>query len=211
MRKSIFDIADEYMMIAAEMEAFFQQNDSDEIPEQLFDRLTINRDEMESKISNYLDLISEWQGNIETLEAKREALKARQQGFQKSIDKLKSLIGDALELYGEPVMKKGEHTGSYRFKSLEHSITKIHSKPVKIDNIQQIPEKYRDFTISVPKLDTESYVRLFEALIELNLDQNVKPDKLGTPKKAEIKKAIEAGEDVPGAYIDQNEYYLKIS
>lgn len=211
MKKSIFDIADEYMFIAAEMEAYFQQNDSDEIPEDLFDRLVINRDEMESKISNYLDLISEWQGNIDILEAKRESLRAKQQGFQRSIDKLKSLIGDALELYGEPVMKKGEHTGSYRFKSLEHSVTKVHTKPVKIENIQQVPEKYRDFTITVPRLDTDSYVRLFEALIQLNLDQHVKTDELGTPKKAEIKKAIEAGEDVPGAYVDKNEYYLKIS
>lgn len=213
MKQSIFDIAEEYMVIASEMEAHFQETGSDELPEELYDRLVVNRDEMADKLTNYRYLIDEWRGYQQILREKIEKLNARIEGYQKSIDRLEGFMADAIELYGEPVTKKGEPTGNYRFRTLEFNVTKIHTNPVVIEDEEQVPAKYKRFSISLDNLSDDEIEEARQFLQEWLPDHIL--EKLGSQKittsKSLIKSAMQVDEEVPGATIDTKKHYLKYS
>lgn len=212
MKQSIFDISEEYMRIAAEMQAHFQETDSDELPEELYDRLVVNRGEMEVKLTNYRYLIDEWKGYQQILKDKIESLSAKIHGYQRSIDRLESFMAQAIELYGEPVTKKGEPTGSYRFKGIEFTITKIHTNPVVIEDETQLPDEYKRFSIVLDGLDKDQadIARQYLRHAPVGINEKIGAEKT-TIYKSTIKEAMQNGQDVPGAKIDTAKHYLKYS
>lgn len=209
--KSIFGLQEEYVNIASEMEAYFLESGEDEIPEHLHDRLVINRNEMAEKISRYKDLIDQWEGDIETLDKKIKSLILRKCSIGKSVERLKNYISDALELYGQPVLKKGVPTGSIRFTGLEFTVTKIRTKPIVIEDAATLPYDYRSFSIAAKNLTFEQFQTINELLFDKAFGIAFEADFEGSPKKKEIKQAIERGENVQGARIDNEASYLKFS
>lgn len=208
MNKSIFGLQEEYVNIASEMEAYFLESGEDELPEHLHDRLVINRNEMSEKISRYKDLIDQWEGDIETLDKKIKSLILRKCSIGKSVERLKGYISDALELYGQAVLKKGVPTGSIRFAGLEFTVTKIRTKPVLVDNISELPDDYRSFSISANSLNFDQFEMINNYLLDKQIGVIVESS---SARKKEIKQAIEAGKAVKGARIDNEASYLKFS
>jgi hypothetical protein len=211
--KSIFGLQEEYVNIASEMEAHFHETGSDELPEHIHDRLVINRNEMAEKLERYKYLIDEWEGDIDTLDKKIKSLILRKGSIAKSVERLKGYISDALELYGEAVVKKGVATGSVRFAGLEFTVTKIRTKPVIVEAAEEIPRELKDFAVSLSGLTWQELLKVQEFIVikEAQLWDKSKVDLIGTPRKKDIKAVIEKGEQVSGARIDEQASYLKFT
>jgi hypothetical protein len=221
-QKSLFEIQHEYYETIQDLNDFFLDNPDHEgeVPDEYLERLSINQDEAEEKIDNYLDVALFIEKEVEALSDKIAFLKKKIQGKKRTSDKLKSLVIDAVALYGIPGKKNKENRS---IETDEYRCTIVHTKPVVITDADLLPEKYIERTYSISNL-TEEEIESLEIFLRdtiikpkvldiSNDDTVVLPETKQTdkPVKRLIKKAIEELGHVPGARIDTQSNYLKIS
>lgn len=196
---NIFDISLEYLKIAEEMAEVFQSG-SDELPEELMDRLIINQDQFAGKAESYVHMITQWQVASDTIDAEIKRLQARKKGFEKAQERLKSLMLEALQFFGEPTK-----AGGFRFKSPTVGLARVPTKAVEVSDVESLPADLVQHTFTVKESGF-----LAEFVKQQLAAAAVAFTETKAPVKAAIKEKIEAGIEVPGASIKEGAY-LKIS
>lgn len=102
MKKSIFDISSEYTRAIQELEDYCIENQTDEVPEEMHDRLVINQDEMSDKIQAYWHVITEAKGELAMLTDYIATMSNKIKPIKAKIERMTRYVGQAVELYGEP-------------------------------------------------------------------------------------------------------------
>ena len=143
MKKSLFEISNEYTQAIEELENYCLENNTDELPEGINERLVINQDELNDKLKNYWFVITELNGNLDAIKAHQKVMAAKKKAIENNINRLKSYVGDALELYGEE-----NKTGNKFYKHDLFKVTASRSNKLLINDIDSIPEQYKEIVIT---------------------------------------------------------------
>lgn len=95
MSKSIFNIQGEYMRLMDELE-----ENGGEITEELGEILIQNEEEFKAKAQSYVAVIKTKEGDLAVVDDEIKRLQARKKRIVNTTEKLKSILLDALQLYG---------------------------------------------------------------------------------------------------------------
>lgn len=206
--KSLFDIEAEYINTINELEEYFAENpEADgEIPEEFLERLEINKDEMGEKLGNYRKAIDIYKYEIEFLDNEIERKQRVKSRKQAQIERLSLLMKQATLRYGNVTGKDGT---SRNFKTDDVSVSVRYTRPVEIDDLDAIPNELCNGELKI-KSSYYTVNELNYVLDELKLKHAFTVDISKNPVKASIKEAIEAGNEVPGAYIDTERTMITI-
>lgn len=183
--KSIFEINTDYIELADLLDEL-----GGELTPEIEERLKINREELEAKVKAYVHLIRVRESNITAVDNEIARLSLLKQTYENTIKKLKSVLLDTTKLHGY----RGK-SGNFK---LDFDTVKLYtkdSKSTEIDDLEEIPEKYRKYSIT-GKLTHAEHLKIIEALSELKNRFIYEPDK--TSIKDDINQSIE----VPGAHIE---------
>tara|TARA_R100000654_G_C2678657_1_gene127004 strand:+ start:725 stop:1252 length:528 start_codon:yes stop_codon:yes gene_type:complete len=145
--KTIFEISEHYLQTIQELENWMIENDTDEVPQHLDDALAINRDQLETKLTNYYFYIKDLQGKVQTIKDHVNQMQQKKKNIEKQIDRLKSYVHAGLSLYGD-TNKSGNHT----YKTDLFKVTASNTKRLKIVDETKIPEAYKREVYSI-KID----------------------------------------------------------
>ena len=99
--KSLFNISEEYQQLITELDEYMLSNETDEMPQDLDEKLTIQREELKDKLRNYYFYIKQLEGDAETIKNHISDMQKRKKHINNKIDRLKNYVGLALELFGE--------------------------------------------------------------------------------------------------------------
>lgn len=210
--RNVFDIASEYLEAIDDLEAYFAENpDTDEVPEYLFERLNINKNEAVERLATYKDVIAYLKSDIELLEDKIQDLQAKVKTKTKSIDRLKGLMGVAIRLFGTPNDK-----GGFNFKTNNGNYSWVKTKAVEVDD-DLLPSDYKAFDFTLKGLTADELREFKKLFIETIAKAEVPPkwytatifDLKGRAIKDYIKQKLEAGEAIPGAQLKQDNGYVR--
>lgn len=144
MKKTLFDIQNEYVRALEELEAFCYENQTDEVPEEIHERLNINQDELNDKLESYWYVLKELNGNLETIKNHIKEMNSKKKVIENNIDRLKNYVGTALELYGEE-----NKSGNKFYKHDLFKVTASRSNRVAISDIELLPAEYKNEVITV--------------------------------------------------------------
>lgn len=174
MKKSIFEISEDYLKTIQELETYMVDNDTDEVPAHLDEALALNKDELDSKLKNYYFYIKDLEGDIQKIKDHVAQMNAKRKGLEKQIARLKSYVHTGLYLYGE-TNKSGNHT----YKTDLFKVTASNTKRLKIVDETKIPEVYKRevYTIKIDntqlKKDIQNGAEIEGAIIdESNISVN---------------------------------------
>lgn len=126
MSQNIFQIEQEYLSIIAEIEEL-----DGELTEELQSRLAINEESRTDKIQAYVNIIKLKQGEVKTIQAEIERLSKVEDSKQKTIERLKNTLLQAVKLFGED--------GKTGNKQLQLETQKLYtqaSKSLEIDDME---------------------------------------------------------------------------
>jgi len=143
MNKSLFEISSEYQRAIEELENYCLENNTDELPEEINERLVINQDELNDKLKNYYFVITELNGDLESIKAHQKVMAAKKKAVENNIARLKSYVGQALELYGEE-----NKTGNKFYKHELFKVTASRSNKLKVTDVDALPEEYKELVIT---------------------------------------------------------------
>ncbi len=138
MKKSIFEISEEYLKTIQELENYMVDNDTDEVPAHLDEALALNKDELDSKLKNYYFYIKEIEGKIQTIKDHVAQMNVKKKAYDKQIARLKSYVHTGLSLYGET-----NKSGNSTYKTDLFKVTASNTKRLKIVDETKIPEVYK--------------------------------------------------------------------
>lgn len=105
---NIFDIQrriDEIIENAELNEGYLSESESE--------KLVIAEQDLQDKLYAYSFVIDKYKSDIATIKSYKQALDDRIKRFDKRIEKLRTIIAEAVRKYGEPVAKKNKETGEY--------------------------------------------------------------------------------------------------
>jgi len=126
MKLSLYSIEQEYIHLAEEL-----TNHGGELNPQLEAALAINQKDLQTKATNYGLVIKQFEYNVNTIDIEIERLQYLKKVNEKSIERLKENIKNAMEIYG--------------IEKIETPILKIsfrESKSVEITNEKLIPGQF---------------------------------------------------------------------
>lgn len=164
-RKNLFDIGAELERTLEELEAYCIENQTDELPDELLDRLTINQDELDAKLDAYYHVIIQIKSEQEALKEYKknivDKVTAKQKALQNNIDRLQGLIKDSVIKFGEQ-----RDNGNMFYKLPTCSVNLTKSKKVIIYDEDMIPPKYikTKTTYSISKTDISKALKAGEAV-----------------------------------------------
>ncbi len=174
MKKSIFEISEDYLKTIQELETYMVDNDTDEVPAHLDEALALNKDELDSKLKNYYFYIKEIEGKIQTIKDHVAQMNAKKKAYDKQIARLKSYVHTGLSLYGET-----NKSGNSTYKTDLFKVTASNTKRLKIVDETKIPEVYKRevYTIKIDntqlKKDIQNGAEIEGAIIdESNISVN---------------------------------------
>lgn len=93
---SLYTIENELQAIFAEIE-----ENGGELSEELYNKLTITKENLKSKLNNYVKAIKSWDGDIEIIKKEVKSLQATAKTRENKINRLKSAMLDAVLAYGD--------------------------------------------------------------------------------------------------------------
>lgn len=179
MWKTTYQIINEYKDLISLLE-------EDEVTDELVETLTINRSEMENKITDYLTILTVQDDENKRIDNEIQKLKRRKEVNDKSAERIKEQIKLAVNLYG---IDNKSNNKQIKYENVSLTITK--SKSLKVDDVWNIPSEYLFFDV---KLNAELYYKLGKEVSgKVNVD------------KVKLKKYIEEGNKVEDVEIIENE------
>lgn len=201
--KSLLDIEYEYLEYLTELDEFCAENEIDDladVPDHIMERLAINKDEMKHKIENYLNFIAELDGENKVLEEQIERLRNKSARKAKTILYLKSMVSQAIAIYGNENAK-----GNSSITTSTYKITRVRTNPVIVEDIEKLPNQYKRCSMLFKKLSVPQLEEL-KGLVSRypEYQDTVEPDKIA------IKAALGEG-TVAGAKVDTEAAYLRIT
>lgn len=179
MRHSLFGISSEFERALQEAENWCFDNDTDELPDHITERLFINENELGEKLKGYYHKINEFEAVISQVDEEIKRLNNRKNAYKKNIERMKMYSSLAVEKFG--TLNKSGKAIEYDSGDLKTSVRR--SSKLAITNAELIPPKYT--TVEVKEV------------IKYNT--------------SDIKKALQAGETIEGATIDDSNYIIKYS
>ena len=147
MKKSIFEISEDYLNTIQELENWMIENDTDEVPQHLDDALAINKDQLDTKLKNYYFYIKDIEGQIQTIKDHVAQMNNKKKALEKQVQRLKSYVHTGLSLYGET-----NASGNHTYKTDLFKVTASNTKRLKIVDETKIPEHYKREVYSI-KID----------------------------------------------------------
>jgi predicted nuclease with TOPRIM domain len=138
MKKSLFNIQSEYLRALEELENYCYENQTDEVPDEINERLVVNQDEFSDKLENYWYVLTELNGNLETVKNHIKEMTAKKKAIENNIKRLKNYVGTALEMYGEQ-----NKTGNHFFKHVLFKVTASRSNKLYIIDKDLVPAEYK--------------------------------------------------------------------
>lgn len=137
-KKSLFDIGADFLALANEIE----ESGGDLTPE-LEEKLIINDEEFEHKVSNYIAVIREYEGKLDTAIKELKRVKDYKDRVSNTINRLKDALDNALSIRDISELELGTNKLSYR-KSKKLYIS---------DDINDvdIPQKFLKKSVSIDK------------------------------------------------------------
>lgn len=169
MSKSLFEINAEYLNAIIELENYCEENQTDEVPEGIHDRLSINKDELNDKLEAYFHVVVELEGKLETMSNYIKSMNKKKKSIENNIERLKNYVGIAVESFGET-----SKSGSKFYTHDLFKVTASRSNRLKVVNEDLLPSEYKE---------EETIVKV-------------------TVKTNDLKKALNKGEEIEGAFID---------
>jgi CBS-domain-containing membrane protein len=136
--KSIFDISSDYLQTISDLENYLTENDTDEVPAHFDEALSINKDELDTKLQNYYFYIEQLKGEAETLKNHAAKISAKKRAIENNIKRLKNYVASGLQLYGEK-----NKSGNMFYKHQLFKVTATPSSRLKITDETKIPEQYK--------------------------------------------------------------------
>lgn len=205
-KKSIFDLEDEYMSIMSDL------IDLDgELTDDIIERLNINREELDEKLSKYRYMIKIYEKNISIEDEYIAEHTAKKKRIENAIDRLKLALKTAIDVFGEtPVDKKG----AVKSKQIEYSEGKlmfIKTNSVVITAENLIPSEYIKDTIEIKDSDIKNLV--FSIKMAKDEDDAIafvrNHIKSRTVSKSELAPVLKQGVSVTGAKLDTESGYIR--
>ena len=147
MNKTIFQISNEYLQAIEELDNFCMENETDEVPQYIDEKLTINKEEMHQKMENYFFYIEQLNGEVQTLKNHIKKMSDKRKAIENKIARLKNYVGNGLELYGDK-----NKSGNHFFKHDLFKVTVSRSKRLKIFDEQLLPDQYKS-EVMTTKID----------------------------------------------------------
>lgn len=133
MEKSLYQIQGDYLELASLLE-----ESGGEITEELEERLSINREELNQKAENYALLIRQIEGKASVIKAEMDRLKALLVSKQNTAERLKENIKRAMDMYD--------------VKTIEGNLVKLtlrnNAASVKIEEGAKIPKEFLVKTVN---------------------------------------------------------------
>lgn len=199
---TIFDLHEEHLRIIAELEEYCLENDTDEIPEHIFERLYVNDNEIKEKLQGYQRYIQALDAKVAMLDEEIVRLTKIRKSKEQVIQRLKGLMGFAIQEFGA-VSKTGSkfvETNFYKF-------TFVKSPKAQINNLDEIPVEFLRPEITVKIDDYPRAEELVNQLAEQGIDIRIERK----PALKLIVEKLKANEDVPGATLDRDNGYIRVT
>ena len=205
-KKSIFDLEDEYISIMSDL------IDLDgELTDDIIERLNINREELDEKLSKYRYMIKIYEKNISIEDEYIAEHTAKKKRIENAIDRLKLALKTAIDVFGEtPVDKKGV----VKSKQIEYSEGKlmfIKTNSVVITAENLIPSEYIKDIIEIKDSDIKDLV--FSIKTAKDEDDAIafvrNHIKSRTVSKSELAPVLKQGISITGAKLDTESGYIR--
>jgi hypothetical protein len=145
--KSLFEIEYEYQRTIRELEEYCITNNTDEVPEEMYERLFVNQDELEHKLYNYYLAMQHFTAKQEVFKYEEQRIKAKRNALQKGYDYLRGRIAEAVIKFGSDTPTKSGNP-SIKTDFLTASYIKKQNIVPNVD-IEHIPLMYKKHTITV--------------------------------------------------------------
>ena len=154
MRKNLFEIGGELERTLEELEKYCIENQTDELPDELIDRLNINQDELDGKLNAYYHVVAQIEAEKNALKEYKQSIldkvKAKEKALDNNIERLKGLMVIAVDKFGEE-----RKNGNKFYKLSTCSINLTKSKKVVIIDEDVIPSEYKKSTTTYSISKTE--------------------------------------------------------
>lgn len=139
--KNLFEISGELERTLRELETYCNDNQTDELPDELAERLVINQDELADKLDAYYHVITQIKAEREALKAYKktivERVGAKDKALQSNIERLSNLMMVAVDKFGEE-----RKNGNKFFKLPTVSVNLTASKAVKVVDEELLPNEF---------------------------------------------------------------------
>lgn len=194
---NIFDIQQElYLLTSSIIEA------GGEATEEQVKNLTILESELESKLIAYSRVIDQLNGEIDTIGQEVERLNASIKYRENTIDRLKAIMNDTINRFGEE-----SKTGGHKLKYLLRSFWTVKSRPVIIEDedifIKDHPDYVRVNFVKLLEGEEETLLRKHLTVTDKEFTRTIKKDKL----KEDLKNKIV----IEGASLDEVTTYPRFT
>lgn len=205
-KKSIFDLEDEYISIMSDL------IDLDgELTDDIIERLNINREELDEKLSKYRYIIKIYEKNISIEDEYIAEHTAKKKRIENAIDRLKLALKTAIDVFGEtPVDKKGV-VKSKQIEYREGKLMFIKTNSVVITAENLIPSEYIKDIIEIKDSDIKDLV--FSIKTAKDEDDAIafvrNHIKSRTVSKSELAPVLKQGVSITGAKLDTENGYIR--
>ena len=144
MKIALYQIEQEYMILADEI-----INNEGELTPDLEQRLTINKDQLEAKGKGYGYIIKDIESEIDVIDAEVKRLTALKKSRSNAVERLKTTLSDAMQLFQISELKTPTLKISFR-----------KSESVEVDNLGYLPAEF----IKITTTETVDKVKIKEAI-----------------------------------------------
>ena len=182
-KRSLFDIQYEYLNTLEELEEYCLLSDTDEVPDELMERLNINKDEMKDKLENYRLWLNQLDNEIAALKAEEDRLKKKRKSKERTIERLYGIMEQAIKMYGTVNAKSKAAIPTKYVETNFSKFTFVYKPKLEVDESVLI-DKYMDFKFVLTHLNASEANRLKQYLKENLADRLYTEEK--TPDKSFI-------------------------
>lgn len=147
--KSLFEINGDIVEVLNQIDFYCQENETDEIPDFLLNELSIGESELSEKLESYFYVIEEMNGQLETVKNHMKKMTARKKAIENRIERLKSNVGQAVQMFGKENKSGNKFVAHDLFK-----VTASRSSRLKITDPELVPEEFKAEVVTV-KIDNK--------------------------------------------------------
>ena len=148
----------EYKRTLEEHAAHCAEEDIDnDVPDEINERLYINENEMDEKLTATWAYMNDIDGEIYSLDNMIKRLQGKKKTREKEKSNLMNYVGFCLQLYG-----KQNASGNHFYKNSLFKVTAAHSTRVEVFNEETIPNDFKSEVVTV-KVDKAEIRRLLMA------------------------------------------------
>lgn len=214
--KSLLGISDEMLLILNELEEYASEFDG-EIPDEMWDRLIISREELDEKVGAYSFRITELKGDMDILKSQIEIWQKKIEGKERAIERMKWVLAEVVKRLGQRNDK-----GNFSLKTDTFNVGYQFSHPVEIEDRDSIPEKFKAYNLALNNLDIQQLQQLKDYIIsQFGIEEELIKSDFNVSKTL-LKQSIEADtmkmnteeftltENIPGCYIDNKKGFVRI-